>query len=488
MGGGCRRERSSEVLTVGIDGSLATLDPHLHNDAVTWSVLSNLYDALVVFTSDMRLTGGLAESWRQEGSLVWRFQLRSEAAFSDGSPVTAADVVASFERARTHPLSRVNYHLLGIESMRHDEGHGVLVTTTDPLPTLPNRLTALFIVPERHAGSDEITCPVGSGPYRYLGGDKGGSSVALEGWQSWRGMPAIRRVRFELNDSPQELFQRFLAKDLDVIRQVPDSDLLELRGQIGVTLVQHPRLAVQMVSVNPDAAAGEAARALADVRVRRAMLLATDRERWVRQVYRGQASPASQYVHPVVFGFDPRVAMVPFNPGAARSLMAEAGFADGFSVVLDHAAVGSEVVAALTDDWAQIGISVQPRLLPWTEFTERVRGRRSALTYFGWGCATGDASDFLIACVHTPDEQRGLGADNFSGYSDPVTDALIAESERELDPQERLELLHRAQGRVLDFLPVLPLTVRWSHLGASTRVEVVTRHDQWLWVFDYRWR
>lgn len=484
----CRRERPPDTLVVGIDGSLATLDPHLHNDAVTWSVLSNFYDALVNFSADMRLTGGLAESWQQLEPELWRFQLRRGALFSDGRPVTPADVIASFERARDHPRSRVNYHLLGIQSMEADGGGGVMVTTRDPISTLPNRLTALFIVPAFQAKQDEITHPVGSGPYRFLSSQPGGSAVAMEGWQSWRGIPAIRRARFELDDSPLELLNRFLSAELDVIRQVPDSDLTELRGQPGVVLVQHPRLAVQMVSVNPEAATGIAASALADVRVRRAMLAATDRERWVRTVYRGQASPASQYVHPVVFGFDPAVAPTPHSLTAARTLMAEAGFADGFEITLDHAAVGSEVMAALVEDWSRIGIVVRPREHPWREFAELLRSRRSAVAYFGWGCATGDASDFLIAVAHTPDEIRGVGADNFSGYSDPVTDALIAAAERELDPSVRLDMLHQAQRRILGALPILPLTVRWSHLGAWDRVDVITRHDQWLWVHAYRWR
>lgn len=484
----CRPTPVSTELTVGVDGGLATLDPHLHNDAVAWSVLSNLYDGLVVFSREMRLQPALATSWRQVEPTRWRFQLRNGVQFSDGSPLTAEDVVASFRRARDHPRSRVNYHLRGIAGMEAESVTSVLVTSLEPLPTLPNRLTMLFIVPRAYTSQAEITEPVGTGPYRLVGGQAEGSTLVVEGWNSWRGMPQIGRVRFEIDNSGTNLLGRFIRGDLDVIRSVPDAHLSDVRGYPELRTAQQPRLAVQMVSINPEAASGKAAAALADVRVRRALLLATDRERWVQTVYRGQASPASQFVHPVVFGYDPNLSPAPYDLAGARALLQDVGIGDGFEIELDHAPLGSEAIAALVDDWNRLGIVARPREWTWREFAERVRARQSAVAYFGWGCATGDASDFLNACVHSPDQVLGLGAENHSGFSDPLVDALIAAAEREMDLGTRLDLLHRAQQRVLELLPILPLTVRWGHLGVSTRVEAVTRHDQWLWMYGFRWQ
>jgi len=484
----CRPIPASPELTVGVDGAVATLDPHLHNDAVAWSVLSNLYDGLAVFSREMRLQPALATSWRQVEPTRWRFQLRHGVLFSDGSTLTADDVVASYLRARDHPFSRVNYHLRGIAGMEAESVTSVLVTTLEPLPTLPNRLTMLFIVPQSHASLAEISEPVGTGPYRLMAGKAEGSTLALEGWDSWRGWPEIRRVRFEVDNSGGNLLGRFIRGDLDIIRNVPDAYLSDVRGYPELRTAQQPRLAVQMVSINPAAASGRAAAALSDLRVRRALLLATDRERWVQTVYRGQASPASQFVHPVVFGYDPNLSPARFDLPKARALVQDAGSGDGFEIELDHAPLGSEAIAALVEDWGRLGIVARPREWSWREFAERVRARRSAVAYFGWGCATGDASDFLNACAHSPDRDLGLGAENHSGFSDPVVDALIAAAEREMDPGTRLKLLHQAQQRVLELLPILPLTVRWGHLGVSSRVEAATRHDQWLWIYGFRWR
>jgi len=81
------------------------------------------------------------------------------------------------------------------------------------------------------------------------------------------------------------------------------------------------------------------------------------------------------------------------------------------------------------------------------------------LTY-GRACTTGDASEFLDSSVHTRDAEQGLGIENYSGTSDPETDAL----------------------------PILPLTVRSEFIGVSARVDVPVRYDGWLWVAGFRWR
>ena len=109
------------------------------------------------------------------------------------------------------------------------------------------------------------------------------------------------------------------------------------------------------------------------------------------------------------------------------------------------------------------------------------------LTY-GQACTTGDASEFLDSSVHTRDAEQGLGIENYSGTSDPETDALLEAADREFDPGRRLVLLQQAQRRVLDALPILPLTVRSEFVGVSARVDVPVRYDGWLWVAGFRWR
>lgn len=482
----CSMRSSPEPLVVAYDSLLVTLDPHHHNEGVTWSVLGNFYDGLVRFSPAMTLEPALAESWVQLSPTTWRFDLRQGARFHDGRPVEAADVVASFERAVSDPRSLVRHHLGGIERLTVEGESTVGVETRRPTPTLLNRLAFLFVVPRDQASSDEITFPVGTGPYRFVGRESDGS-IRAEAFDGWWGRPEIRQVHLVFDDDAQVLLRRFLGGEIDVLNRI-DDEAAEVRTRRDLRVQAQPRLAVQLLAVNVRGGGDVTSRALADVRVRRALLLALDRERWSQQCFVGNATAASQLVHPVVFGFDPSIRPVAHDAAEARRLLEEAGFPDGFEVTLGHGRVPPAIVAAIVADLGAIGVTVNPAQTPFGELLSRARDGQFQLLYYAWDCSTGDASDLLDAALHSRTEDGWFGAENFTGYGDPVTDALIEEADREMDAERRLQLLQEVQRLVLADLPLLPLNVRWGNLGLSARAEVVSRHDAWLWFADWRWR
>jgi peptide/nickel transport system substrate-binding protein len=483
----CGAEKEGARLVVGFQDAPLTLDPQFHNDAITWSVLSNFYDGLVRFSADMRIEAGLASSWEQITPRRWRFRLRRDLHFHDGSRVRATDVVATFDRARLDARSGIRHHLVGIRRVVAADEETVDIESDEPRPTLLNRLPFVFVVPAAAAAGAEITRPVGTGPYRVeqVASGKWIDATAVAGW---RPLPEVHQVRFVFDHDQARLLELFTSGQVDVLRQVPDELVGELRSWPHVRAESQPRLAVQMLALASAGGNGPTASALADVRVRRAILLATNRDRWVREVFRGNGLVASQYVHPVVFGYDPALAVRPYDPDQARALLREAGYPGGISVPLDYAPMQAAVVPALVADLARVGVVVIPSERPWPDVLERARSGRSAMTLFAWACSSGDASDFLATCVHSPGAGSGLGEENYSGFRDSEVDGLIEAADREQGSERRLQILQEIQRRVLAALPVLPLTVRWATLGLSDRIEVPPRHDQWLWVASFSWR
>ncbi|MFI5168334.1 MAG: ABC transporter substrate-binding protein [Thermoanaerobaculales bacterium] len=484
---GCGNGGERDTLVVGLNPVPVTLDPHHHNDAVTWSLLCNFYDSLVEFSGEMELQPDLAESWKQTDATHVTFTLRRGVRFAGGEPLRAADVVASFERARSDPRSGVRYYLLGIRSFVALDDQRLVVETDDPSPTLLNRLAFLSIVPASEAARPEITIPNGTGPYRVEEVTPGRSLTAVA-WKSFRGLPPIKRVRFLFMEDAAVLTRRFLGGGIDVVRYPRDDSLGEIRASPTLRLEPQPRLDVYLLAINPGAATGTAARALADVRVRRAMLAACDRQRLVGGVFRGAGTLATQYVHPMVVGYDPAIEAVPFDPIAAKTLLVRAGFADGFEAPLDHAAGQGDLVASIVADLAEVGIKLKPREVPWQELMRAAREGRNPLVLRAWSCSTGDASDFLDACVHTRLPAVGLGSQNYSSFSNQRIDDLIEAADHEFAPLRRLQLLQQAQRETLKELPILPLVLRLGYLGVSQRVEVVTRYDVRQWVAAYHWR
>lgn len=478
--------RDGRVLTVLIDERPMTLDPHLQNHSATWSVLMNIYDGLVRFSPEMSLEPSLATSWEAVSTTAWRLQLRQGVHFSNGAPFTADDVVASFERARDHPRSLVRHFLAGITGMRADGRDAVVVETEAAAPDLFNRLAFLMIVPRSDAHKEEIRDPVGTGPYR-LARVRDDGGLDLEGWESWRGRPDISRVDMQFDDDEYHASARFFEGGIDVLRRPPDDLIGEIKDRFSLRTIPQPRLSVQLLKVIPGAPGGPAGDPLADPRVRRALLLALDREGWVDRICRGNAVVATQFVHPVVFGYDPSIEPVPYDPGRARELLAEAGFPDGFEVRFAHGLVRSGIVEAISEELERIGLRVVSLPGTFGEALRRARNKGADILLYSWVCTTADASDFLNSTIHSPDREQGLGAENVSEFSDPVIDRLLDRADHELDRGRRLALLQEAQRRTLEALPVLPLTIRWGALGLSDRVRVRARHDELIWLHDYSW-
>ena len=468
---GCRWLAGSRPMVVAFGEKVVALDPHLGNRNVAWSVLSTFCDALVGFSPTLTLEPALAESWAQTDATHWRFKLRQGVRFHDGTPLTAADVVASIERARTHPGSAVSYYLVGVQVVRVEDEHTVTIETGVPVPDLLNRLTFVLVVPRAQAAAGSISAPIGTGAYRFARKTPDGIIVA-EAWDGWRGRPEIREVRFEFCASDEQAARRLLSGAADVCHLVPDDLVGELDARESVTLVEQPRLAVQLLGIHPEAASGEARQALADTTVRRALLLGLDRASWVRKVYRGNGMVASQYVHPAIFGFDPELLPAPYDPAEARRLLAAAGFPDGFEVALAPGRASKELIAEIVGDLGRIGVRI--RVADDDE--------KCPLVYFAWSCSTGDASDFLNSPLWGQPSIPAVSS------AEAAVVALAAAADRELAPAHRLELLQRAQRHILDEMPLLPLTIRWGFKGVSNRVEVVTRYDERESVASFRWR
>ena len=465
--GGCAR-RPAKPLVVAFGDTPVKLDPHASNRNVAWSVLSSFYDPLVSLSPELKPRPALAAGWERDGPTRWRFKLRPGVTFCNGEPLTANDVVASFERARSLPSSAVSQYLVGVRSVATDGGSAVVIETDGYQADLLNRLSFILVIRAVDAGPESIAAPIGTGAYRFAGVRKDGSVLA-KAWSGWHGRPDCQDVVFEFCGTGAQAAGRLLAGKADICHLIPDDLIPEVARSTGLRLEQQPRLAVQLLAVDIREAQGEARRALADPRVRRALLLALDRRSWVARLFRGNGAVASQYVHPAVFGYDPALSPLPYDPDAARRLLAQAGFPDGFEVNLGYDAAGVRVADAIVSDLAKVGVRVEPR-----------PGQRgAALLYFAWACSTGDASDFFETLVSNAGGR---------GFPDPRTDALLDAAGREADPAKRLDLLQRVQRRTLELLPLLPLTIRWGTKGVSPRVDVAVRYDEREEVAAFRWR
>lgn len=464
-----------DALPLAMDQDIVALDPHQHDDSVTHSVLSNVFDPLVTFDKEMKIVPALATSWENPTDLVWRFHLRPGVSFHDGRRLTASDVKGSLDRVRR---GKAAHYLSSVQEVRVIDDLAVDIHTSKPVPVLLNKLTVVGIVPA--SAPEKIETPVGTGAYRFSRYEKG-RFLELEANDGfWGDPPRIRMAVFKVLPDPAERAKALASGEILLAREVRRRDMARLPGGPPVKLLRRPGLAVYFLGVN-----FRVKGPLLERKVREAIFWALDRQEIIEEAGL-EAAPIAQLVSPYVFGFLPEV--VGGRPDLARAatLLAEAGHPQGLETTLEmsKAAAGTNG-PAIARQLERVGILVRVVGLDWAELNSRLEKQESPFYAVGWSCA-GDASDILDAVLHTRASET-WGSANFGGYSNPKLDRLIEEAGEVLNPDRRLRVLQQAMKLSLEDLPLIPLYVRSRTYGIHESVRFSPRQDGQIILSEISW-
>jgi peptide/nickel transport system substrate-binding protein len=471
----------AQNLTIGIGGSPTSLDPHFYNASPNISLTMHLFDRLVEQDAQARIQPALAESWRATSDTTWEFKLRPGVKWHDGRDFTADDVVFTISRAPNVPNSPGGFggFVRAITRTEVVDPLTIRFHTASPHPLLPTELASIQII-SRHVGEGASTedynsgrAAIGTGPYRIGSYRPGDRTEFTRSPDYWRGQEPWARVsyRFIANDAARTA--GILAGDLDVIDQVPSSDIARLRQnqRISISEIQGLRLIYLMTDFSrtdgpPVHVSDHEGRPLPrnpmlDSRVRRALSIAIDREALSERVMEGTARPTGQWLPPGSFSYNPAVAAPRPDPEGARRMLAEAGFPQGFRLTLhtpnDRYPNDSRTAQAVAQMWTRVGVRTQVESLPWAAYAARTARQEHNARLVGWGSVTGEASYMLVNIFGTFDREKRTGASNNSRYSNPELDALTARATATLDDAEREKLLQEAVAMVDRETAMIPL-------------------------------
>jgi peptide/nickel transport system substrate-binding protein len=487
---GCRSEKTAggrvpDVLVLAHEGPILSMDPQTYNDSVTWSFQGNIYEPLVTFDGEMKITAALAERWENPNDLTWRFFLRKNIRFHNGRPLTAADVVYTIKRGLLPTSPGTRPYLISVKSANRIDDWTVDIITDRPNPVLLNKLTFLYIIPAGEPLEGTIEKPVGTGPYRFLN-KIGTHRISLEGEDNYRrGKPPIKRVDFVTFDDPDNEGVDALVKGkVHVLRDFSEPLIPRIKRSPIVESQSHEGLGVIFIGLNVTGFAEK--NPFLDLNIRRAVYCALDNKALVRDALGGRGTVATQLVSPNVFGFDPGYQAPPQGVDIARELMKKAGYPEGLSTEI----YGNDEVRIknVAEQLTRAGIRTQARFLEWKDLYDKMIAHRLPIVTLGWFCSYGDAGDFLENCVHSIDPKTGYGSYNVAGYNNPEVDRLIEQSGQTLKVSERKEQLQRALSIVMSDLPYVPLFSRYRHYGVSKLIVWTPRKDGRLYAFDIRWK
>ncbi|TAN55088.1 MAG: ABC transporter substrate-binding protein [Betaproteobacteria bacterium] len=478
---------------------ILTLDPHSQNHATTISLLQHAYEPLVRYDKNFQVEPALAASWQQVSPTQWRFNLRQNVKFHDGSPFGADDVLFSFDRIR-QPQGTMQPYVTGVTEVRKIDDHTVDFILAGPNPVFLRNLVVFHIMSKTWAAktksekiqdykANETTFASrnanGTGGYliKSWEPDKRIVLAANPNWWDKR-EGNVTEVIYTPIKADATRVAALLSGDVDLVTDLPTQDVARLRQDPKLKILDGAEnrtifIAMDVGSAELKYADVKGKNPFKDIRVRRALNLAVDRESIRRVTMRGLSIPAGLMIAPNVHGYAKDIDHVPpFDPDGAKKLLAEAGYANGFEFTLNcpnnRYVNDEEICQALVAMWARIGVRARLVAENMGPFIAKVQNFDTSAYMLGWGVATFDALYMLQALART----RTKGADgsfNFSRVSDAKLDQLIDAMKVEMEPKKRDALIREALTTVRDQHFFVPLHYQLRPWAMKKNVATVYR-------------
>ncbi len=472
----------AETLKIAYDADPVSLDPHEQLSGGTLQLSHMLFDPLVRWRRDFSVEPRLAERWERLDATTTRFHLRRGVRFHSGNPLTARDLVWTFERLKKSPDFKGLF--APFQGARAVDEHTVDLITKMPYPLVLNLATYIFAMDSafytgtdargrdkgelvKHGASFASSNASGTGPFRITAREQGVRVEFARFEEYWdTGSPGTvqRIVLTPIKEGPTRV-AALLSGGVDLIAPVPPADLERIAATEAVTLVTMSGTRIITLQLNQKRVA-----AFRDPRVRRAIVLAINNEGIAKKLMRGFATPAGQLSPPGYPGHDP--ALKPrHDPRRARSLMKEAGYEQGFTVSMmapnNRYVNDFRIAEAVASMLARIGIKVDLKTMPKAQYWPKFDDRAADIMMIGWHSDTEDSANFSEFLIMTPDPETGYGQYNSGNYANPTVDKLVLQTQSMTDRQARARLLQQIERILYEDAAFVPL--HWQHLAWAAR-------------------
>ena len=484
---------------------ILTLDPHSQNHATTSSLLQHAYEGLTRYAKDYQIEPALATSWQQISPTQLRFTLRKGVKFHDGSPFSADDVVFSYGRI-LQPQGTMQIYVGSVKEVKKIDSHTVDFILSGPNPVLLRNIADFRIMSkswaEKHK-SENVQNYVakeesyasrnanGTGPYLIKGWEPD-KRIVMTANPDWWGKREgnVTEVIYTPIKADATRIAALLSGDVDMVTDLPTQDVTRLKGEARLKVLDGHEVRTIFIGMDQHSdelkyASVKGKNPFKDVRVRKALNLAVDREAIRRVTMRGLSIPAAIMVAPGVHGHSNDIDQaLKLDVEGAKKLLAEAGYGGGFEFGLDcpnnRYVNDEEICQALVGMWARIGLKAKLNAQPMATFIQKIQKFDHDAYMLGWGVPNFDANYTLQSLVRT----KTTGADgsfNLGRISDPKIDALVDTIKTELDTAKRDAMLREALVLTRDnhyYVPLHHQLRPWAMKKNVTAVHnAVDRHE-----------
>jgi len=496
------------TLRVANQGDAQSMDPHSLNETLQLSFTGNIYEPLVGRDKKLGLVPGLATQWTQTAPTVWRFALRKGVKFHDGTPFGADDVVFSFKRAAGEGSDMKGY-TSSFKEVRKVDDLTVEIETLAPFPILPDVISGVWMMSRKWCEDNKATTPVdrrkgientasfkanGTGPFRLKERQPATRTVLVRNGSYWGTVESnVDEVIFTPIGNDATRVAALLSGEVDLMEPVPLPDVDRIKASANLKVLQGPELRTIFLGMDQKRdelqfSSVKGKNPFKDKRVRQAFYQAIDIETIKTRTMRGAAEPTALMVAPGIKGFVPEMnKRLPHDPEAAKKLLADAGYPNGFEVGMncpnDRYVNDAQICQAVAVNLARIGVKVNLQAETKSTYFPKILRRDTSFYLLGWTPSTYDSHNVLTSLMATPTD-KGQGQFNLGAYSNARVDELTLAVQSETDQAKRNAMIAEAFKLHADDVGHIPLHQQALAWGMKKNVELTQLADNFM---PYRW-
>jgi peptide/nickel transport system substrate-binding protein len=504
---------SAADISIALGADVTSIDPHYHNLTPNNNVAEHIFETLVTKDSRSKLKPALAESWRAVDDLTWEFKLRRGVKFHDGGDFTAQDVVFSLDRVPNVPNSPSSFAAYSkqITEKIVVDSYTIRFKTAAPYPLMPNDMSTIFILSARAAKGTTTAgaatedfnsgkATIGTGAFKFVRYAKGDRIELTRNDAYWGTKSAWDKVTFRVITADPSRVAALLAGDVRAIENVPTADIARISKSSDLTLyrtVSH-RLMYLHLDGNRDRSPFVTDKAgkpleknpLKDVRVRRAISKAINRQALVERVMEGAAVTTGQLMPDGMFGYTSSLKPEVYDVDGAKKLLAEAGYPDGFAITLhapnDRYVNDEQIAQAIAQLLSKAGIATRVEAMPSSVYFSRASKLDFSLMLVGWAADTAESSSPLKALLATFSTDKGMGTANRGRYSNAKMDDTLTQALTIVDDTKRERMLQQATEIAIGDLGIIPLYHQHNLWATRKGITYAPRTDERTLAHEFR--
>ncbi len=461
---GKKEGQYQETITIGVDADFVNPDPHNTSSVIDRSLIKMAQDNLVNYdTGTGQLVPALATTWTRLDETTYQFKLREGVKFHDGSDFTAEDVKFTIERALS---ASEGSKISTISDVEIVDDHTVNFHLKMVDPDILNKLTesvGVMLSKDAFDKMDEAEAvKIGTGPFKYASWVQGAEAVMEAFDECWEGAPKTRRMIVKYIPEPSARLIALQTGEVDLILAPPASDIHYVEEDPKLTYYGYPGMILSYVWFNLNV------KPFDNKLVRQAISYALNPDDFVAITYQGYADPAYNVMHPKAPFYDPNTLRYDFDIEKAKSLLAEAGYPDGFECTLysTSSATRKSDTVIIQSQLEKIGIKVNVENLESATYKAGV-GPDGTFDFSvdGWSGYSVGADNALRTVFHSK------GATNRCHINDPKVDQMLDDALTAPTDEERGKIYSELQNYLMEEAVWAPLYIGYNDVAAKATVE-----------------